>query len=294
MAVGINWGRVAKYGVISAGIGTGGYFLVRGVVHLQRTQIFQGYLAPDQATQPPPGAEVFWREDPRDNACVEAWFLPALVGEGPRPTVFFAHAANELIDKYTTLLDWYRERGLNVVLIEYRGYGSSVGEPSEAALAIDYDAFYDHFLGRPDVDPSRIVFHGRSLGTAVLCGLSSRRAASKMVLEGAFTSISDMVWHLGKLKLPQFMFADKFDNRACIQDFCGPILFLSGSHDAITPPGHAEELAQVARAGHLVRLECGHNDGERPWNEIAQFLGEDYIIEAREETDEQWQSPPDP
>src|SRR5688572_30832441 len=108
---------------------------------------------------------------------VEGWFLPAYgVAAGrPGPAVIFAHGNAEIIDPYALELEPYRRMGVSVLLPEFRGYGRSGGEPSEEGITDDFVAFHDLLAARPDVDPSRIVFHGRSLGGGVVCALAARR-----------------------------------------------------------------------------------------------------------------------
>ena len=56
----------------------------------------------------------------------------------------------------------------------YLGYGHSDGSPCEKGLYLDAQAALDAVRARPDVDPSKIVVFGRSLGGAVAVDLCSR------------------------------------------------------------------------------------------------------------------------
>ena len=55
--------------------------------------------------------------------------------------------------------------GLNILIIDYRGYGKSRGQPSEAGIYKDAVAAYDYLLTRQDIDRSRIIGYGESLGS---------------------------------------------------------------------------------------------------------------------------------
>jgi fermentation-respiration switch protein FrsA (DUF1100 family) len=55
----------------------------------------------------------------------------------------------------------------SVFITSYRGYGRSSGSPSEAGLKLDADAALRHLVLRSDIDPSKLVLFGRSLGGAV-------------------------------------------------------------------------------------------------------------------------------
>ena len=81
--------------------------------------------------------------------------------------VLFAHGNAEVID-YIALMSPYRDAGISVALLEYRGYGRSTGGPSEGLIA-DGLALVERLKARPDVDPEQILLHGRSLGGGVVC-----------------------------------------------------------------------------------------------------------------------------
>ncbi|URD82647.1 Prolyl oligopeptidase family [Musa troglodytarum] len=55
----------------------------------------------------------------------------------------------------------------NVFMLSYRGYGESDGHPSQHGIIMDSQAALDHLTQRKDIDTSRIVVFGRSLGGAV-------------------------------------------------------------------------------------------------------------------------------
>jgi fermentation-respiration switch protein FrsA (DUF1100 family) len=51
-----------------------------------------------------------------------------------------------------------------VCLLEYRGYGHSDGTPSEDGFYMDAQAALDYLSQRSDIDASKIIVFGRSLG----------------------------------------------------------------------------------------------------------------------------------
>src|SRR5690606_14605281 len=102
----------------------------------------------------------------------------------------------------------YRELGLAVLLVEYPGYGRSGGSPSEASITRAALAAYDRLVARADIDPARIVLHGRSLGGGVVAVLSDARAAAALVLESSFTGVTAFA---SGMLLPPLLVRDPFD-----------------------------------------------------------------------------------
>jgi fermentation-respiration switch protein FrsA (DUF1100 family) len=207
---------------------------------------------------------------------VEGWLLraPGATSASPAPLVLFAHGNGELIEHWPEALAPYRALGLHVLLPEYRGYGRSAGRPSEAKTVADLTRFHDLVAARPDVDASRIVLHGRSLGGGAVCGLARARKPRAMILWSTFTSIPDIA---RRFYVPRALVPDVFDNLEVVRTLDAPLLVVHGTRDRLIPFAHAETLA---RAHHdaVLRPDEGaeHNDCPRsmPWYfaEAERFL----------------------
>jgi pimeloyl-ACP methyl ester carboxylesterase len=244
------------------------------VQRLEQLVLFPGHLL--GAPEPPTHVSGLERMTVSSiDGEVEAWFLPsfgARSGER-RPAVVFAHGNGEIIDQWAEELEPYRAMGCGVFLPEYRGYGRCPGTPSESAITEDFVMFYDQLVRRPDVDGTRIVLHGRSLGGGAVCALAKQRPAAGLVLESTFTSIADIArrWFI-----PPGILTNRFDNEPLVRDFPGPILVLHGHRDRVIPYSHAQELARAARQAKLVTYDCDHNDMARQpdgyWREVESYL----------------------
>jgi len=207
---------------------------------------------------------------PIDGGSVEAVLLRA-PGDGPRPAVIHAHGNAELIEYWAGPLGRYRDHlGVHLLLVEYRGYGRSAGKPSETGITADFRAAYDRLIARDDVDESRIIGHGRSLGGGAIGTLAAGRALAGMVFESTFTSVPEVVpW------VPPRLMPDRYDTRSVLRSFAGPSLIMHGTRDATIPYPHAERLAEAANDADLVRFVAGHNDipqDGRYWGAIDRLL----------------------
>ena len=69
----------------------------------------------------------------------------------------------------------------SLALVNYRGYGASEGKPSERSFFADALVVFDTLTRRPDVDASRIVLFGRSLGSAVATYVAAERPVAGVV-----------------------------------------------------------------------------------------------------------------
>jgi fermentation-respiration switch protein FrsA (DUF1100 family) len=208
----------------------------------------------------------------------EAFFLaPHGAGEpaSRHPVLVYTHGNGELIDFWLDDFEEPRRWGLAVLLVEYPGYGRSPGRPSEDSIRRTMIEALTWIRGRADLDESRIVAHGRSLGGGAAVALAAQGAVAALILESTFSSVRKIARSFG---VPGFLVLDPFDNRSVVREFPGPILGIHGSRDRVIPFEHAEELRAAARSYRLIRLDCGHNDCPSQWREIGRFLAEHAIV----------------
>ena len=64
----------------------------------------------------------------------------------------------------------YTNLDCNLCLLEYRGYGHSDGVPCEEGLYMDAQAGLDYLSTRTDINASKIIVFGRSLGKNFING----------------------------------------------------------------------------------------------------------------------------
>lgn len=254
------------------------------LTRLQRFFIFPRQWAGPVPPGPPALEGLVPLEVPSEAGPVEGWLL---VGQGrsaarPGPAVIFGHGNAELIDHWPAELEPYRQMGLSVLLPEYRGYGRSPGAPSEAAITADLVRFHDLLATRPEVDRTRIVLHGRSIGGGAVCALARARPPAALVLQSTFTSLVEVA---RRFLLPGFLVKDRFENRAVVETLTCPVLILHGDRDELIPFGHAEALQAAARAGRLVTLPGGdHNICPSAWPgfwaEVRRLLVEAKVLDG--------------
>jgi fermentation-respiration switch protein FrsA (DUF1100 family) len=207
----------------------------------------------------------------------EVWMLPPHAAAGPAPYLIFTHGNAELIDDWIDAFEVPRSWGVGVLLVEYPGYGRSLGKPSEAAVRETLLDAYDFLERQPGVDPSRIVAYGRSIGGGAACTLLPHRELAGLILESTFTSLRPLMRPFG---LVGPLVRDPFDSVTAVERFDGPTLVLHGEKDTLIPVSHGRELAARARAAELHLLDCGHNDCPQSWDRVYAFLLRNRLIDV--------------
>lgn len=233
----------------------------------QDRMLFPRDMAASPRSKAPDDA-IVTRLDIGDGEFVESWFFPAPAGDAtrPAPAIMYFHGNAEIIDFQDPIVMLYREAGCSVLLVEFRGYGRSGGRPSQRAVTADSVRFYDELIKREDVDKSRIVFHGRSLGGAIAADLTLRRPPAALILESTFSSVAAMAYKYGA---PTFLVKNPFRTDHVVQALDIPILIMHGGRDRIIPVSHGRKLRDLAHSGTYVAFDCGHNDFPGAGNEAA-------------------------
>jgi len=212
---------------------------------------------------------------------VEAWFIPPVAERtaGPAPAVIFGHGNGELIDFWPDKLEGFAQLGIALLLVEYPGYGSSAGSPSQDSITQIFVAAYDDLASRKDIDSSRIVFFGRSLGGGAVCALAQRRSAAALILMSTFTDVRSFT---KRFLVPSFLVRDPFDNLSVVRNYPGPVLVIHGRHDEVIPFSHGTALYKAVQKGKMIAYDAGHNDCPPEWkifwHDVASFLRETRII----------------
>jgi fermentation-respiration switch protein FrsA (DUF1100 family) len=213
-----------------------------------------------------------------DGLRLSGWFV---AGSGPSPRltvlVFNGNAGNRA--HRAPLAAAFHRHGLQVLLFDYRGYGGNPGAPTENGLAADSRAARSYLAGRRDVDPSRIVYFGESLGTAVAIDLAAEHPPAALVLRSPFTSMVDVGRHHYPFLPVRLLLRDRFAAIDQIGRIRVPLLVIAGGHDRVVPLGHSRRLydASVAPKTLLVLPDADHNDiellaGDEMIQAIVRFL----------------------
>jgi fermentation-respiration switch protein FrsA (DUF1100 family) len=193
----------------------------------------------------------------------------------PAPTLLYFGGNAEEVS--WTLADPRWPRDWSVVAINYRGYGTIEGKPGEAALVADALAIHEAVAARPDIDRSRIVAVGRSLGAGVAVQLAAARPLRGVVLVSPFDSLVE----LGRTHYPWLpvsaLLRHRFDGIDAARAARMPLLTIVAEHDGVVPVERSRAL-HAAWAGPKAWLSVPASDhdtvGASPlyWRGISEHL----------------------
>jgi uncharacterized protein len=198
-----------------------------------------------------------------DGLVLHGWFLPSLRSP-PWFTVlvFNGNAGNRAYR--APLAAALRSQGLAVLLFDYRGFGENPGTPTEAGLMADGRAALAHLLGRADVDGTRLVLFGESLGTAIAVQIAGEHPPAALILRSPFVSMIE----LGRFHYPflpvRWLLRDRFASIDRVRSLRCPLLVVAGEGDRIVPVSQSRRLYEAAPSPKTLVVLPGadHNDFE--------------------------------
>ncbi|MBT3294350.1 MAG: alpha/beta fold hydrolase [Verrucomicrobia bacterium] len=217
--------------------------------------------------------------DTADGETVAGWFVPA-ADEAAAPALLFFHGNAGNISDRLGSIQTFHELGLNVLIIDYRGYGRSSGKPTEKGTRLDAEAAWTYLTGELAIPPERIIIFGRSLGGAVAVSLAATHNPALLVVESSFTSTMDMGQQMFPLLPVRLLCRHRYDSVKTLKAVQCPVLVAHGPDDATIPFAHGRRLHAAANdPKQFITLQGGHNDGGMDSNRAYQRLLREWIAE---------------
>ncbi len=214
----------------------------------------------DNTIQPvslnPQARDVYFKTE--DGVILNGWFF---ANKKARSTLLFLHGNAGNISHRFEKVSWFYDLGLNIFIIDYRGYGKSEGVPSEQGVYKDAQAAFDYLLMRNDVHPRKIIGYGASLGGAVAVDLATKCELAALIIDSSFSSMQDMVKTIYPF-LPGFLLESKMDSFSKVKTLKIPKLFIHSAEDEIVPFDLGEKLFEAAcPPKEFLQISGSHNEG---------------------------------
>jgi len=178
-----------------------------------------------------------------DGEKLAGWWLSSKQGAAKGTFVQFHGNAENMSTHYRSLA-WVTEAGFDLVVFDYRGYGTSTGTPEREKLVQDGVLLLNWVLAKsksPD-----IFLVGQSLGGAVVVPVLAKSPSERvklLVLDSTFDSYRKvardklagffLTW---PFQYPlSYLVSDEFSPQDFVADIRTPILFIPSKNDPVVP-----------------------------------------------------------
>jgi hypothetical protein len=211
-----------------------------------------------------------------DGERLRAWHLAH--ADAVAQVVYFHGNGGNLSIWTDVLVGLWRER-LDVVAVDYRGYGLSTGKPTEEGLYRDVDATVSHVqstLRRADLP---LIYWGRSLGTAMAGYAATRGRPDGVVLEAGFPSARALFDRNPVMRLLSAFATYRFATAEWMANVRAPTLVIHGDRDSVIPHRHGQDLYDALPGPkRFVAIPGGDHNDPAPadaalyWSAVREFI----------------------
>ena len=167
-----------------------------------------------------------------DGVQLHGWYIPY---KSSKNVLLFFHGNAGNISHRRNSIEIFHRMGLNVFIIDYRGYGQSKGKPDEQGLYLDATAAWHYLTDERDFTADQILIFGRSLGGAVAARLASVVQARGLILESSFSSAQDFARTVFPILSRLVLLRYDLNTAENIQRVSYPVLVLHSPDDEIIP-----------------------------------------------------------
>ncbi len=222
---------------------------------------------PRPLATPPSGPDVAPVELQTGEVALRGW----IVNSRPEGLVVVYFGGNA--EEVSHLVPLFRSLDATSVLLNYRGYGQSEGEPSASALLADavriVEWMQERFVGR------ELAIVGRSLGSGIAARAAARTGVRKLVLISPYRSIA----HIASSRFPfvpvRWLLRHNIDAAAVAAELPSGVLVIHATGDRVVPTSESQALAALLDAPEIYVWNGPHNvplDTPAVWPALRDYL----------------------
>lgn len=190
---------------------------------------------------------------------VTGWYIP---GKNSDRALLFFHGNGGNMSHRRDSIEIFHHLGLDVLIIDYQGYGESEGVPGEQAMYDDGRAAFDYLVNDRKFEKENIVVFGRSLGGAVAARITAEKQPGAAILESTFASVPDVASYYFPLMSKIIVSRYRFNSLVQVRKIHCPLLVLHSKQDDVIPFMSGVKLYNAANNPRtFVELVGDHNSG---------------------------------
>lgn len=210
-----------------------------------------------------------------DGLELDAYFAPPTLDVQDRDVAVLVAPGNAA-NRYNRvgLAEQLQAQGFSVLLMDYRGYSTNPGRPSQDGLIRDGHAALDA-LEEQGFPAERTILFGESVGGGVIAALLAERSPAGAVFRSPFTDLADVGRHHYPWLPVRTILRDRFPVVEHVRETQVPISVIRAQYDSVVPTELSAQVAEAAEnlvAEHV--MDADHNDPEMHGAAVAQIVAE--------------------
>lgn len=198
------------------------------------------------------------------------------------PTIVYFHGNGGHLGYRQHIFSEILRQGYGLIALEYRGYGTSEGMPSEEGFYADGRAAIQYALNEQHIPNAKLILYGESIGSGVAVQMATETEIGALVLQSPFTSATDIAAATYPWLPVRLLMKDRFESLSKIGKVNAPLLVLHGEADSIVPAAQGKALLEAANGAKHGVFFPGRNhndlDPEALVNAMTAFLSAEHVV----------------
>ncbi len=163
--------------------------------------------------------------------------------ENSKGLVIYFHGNSRSIKGWAKYAKDFTQHGFDVVMIDYRGFGKSIGERNERTLKSDAQMVYQRLC--TEYSEEQIIIYGRSMGSGFAAKVASVNHPRMLILDAPYYSFSRLTnRYLPFLPVP-WILRYHIRTNSFIKYVRCPIRIIHGTKDWLIPVQSSKDLANI-------------------------------------------------
>lgn len=164
----------------------------------------------------------------------------AASGTQRKGALLFFHGNRENIKRYLRYAAPLTQKGYDVWMADYPGFGKTTGRFTEQRVYQDARIVYQ--LASKEFSSDSIIIYGKSLGTGIAAELASVKKCRRLILETPYYSIPQLAWDHFPLYPTKRMSRYHFPTHEYLSYIQSPVTIFHGTDDGVIPYKNAARL----------------------------------------------------
>jgi fermentation-respiration switch protein FrsA (DUF1100 family) len=200
-----------------------------------------------------------------DTTEIEYWYID----NNSDALLIYTHGNNTLLYDLPQRLDRLSKLGVDILSVEYPGFGNSTGYPSQKLIKKSQLKAFKSLKNKYKFH----IGYGRSLGGGVILDIFDEIHFDGLILESTFANLKEFP---PKFILPSFLLKTDYNNAEKLADYNNPVLIFHGTKDKTVPYENALKLDDIANNSELITYQTEHFEApidiEKHYQKIEEFL----------------------
>lgn len=189
----------------------------------------------------------------------------------PHGLIIYFHGNTRSIKGWGKYARDFFRFGYDVLLVDYRGFGKSIGKRSEVAMLRDMQFVYDQLCLQFPED--HILVYGRSMGSGFASKLAADNHPRYLILDAPYYSFRKVAERFIPFLPIRFVLRYHLRTDKWIQQVKCHTYILHGTKDWLIPIRHSERLQQInPQRITLIRIHGGRHNNLPSFPEYHNFI----------------------